>query len=122
MRRDDELLAGWKPTGAPPDVAERVVSTAARGGRTVRPRRLDERLWHSRGLRFGWLAATTALLLLNLWMPAPETDGHRGMNARDSATHDDDDLRPSWSDQEMLLCKVLNDCATADEQTIGGQA
>jgi hypothetical protein len=131
MHSDDEkLFAGWRPTETPPELGERVLAAVRRNDRVARPQRLEDRLWHSRGLRLGWIAATIALLAFNLWLPSPETADPRGMHAETGVevspetgpTLPDAGDRPSWSDQRMLLCKVLDDCArTTDEQTDGGR-
>jgi len=138
MDRDDKnLFAAWTPAETPPELGDRVLAAARRSDRAARPRRLEDRVWHSRSLRVGWLAAATALLIFNLWLPVPETEESRGLHAADSGTDSpdvstptiDSGERPRWSDQQMLLCKVLEDCARAtddarlaDEENDGGNA
>jgi len=137
MRRDnDNLFAGWKPTETPPELGKRVLAAAHRSDRVARPRRLEDRVWHSRGFRLGWLTATTALLIFNLWLPAPETADLRELQAADDRTDPPDAStpridsgdRPRWSDQQMLLCRVLEDCIRqadearlTDKEHLGGK-
>ena len=124
MHHDDkDLFARWTPAETPPELGKRVLVAAHRADRVPRPRLLEDRVWHSRGLRLGWLAATTALLIFNLWLPAPETADLRELQAADGRTDTpdvstpriDSGERPRWSDQQMLLCKVLEDCARATD-------
>jgi hypothetical protein len=127
MTRDnDRLFAGWKPTETPSDLGTRVVAAARRADREIRPVALVDRIWHSRGLKLGWLAATAALLVLNVWMPSPAAPGSPGRYAAGSrdgeqveaAGRMDIEERARWSDQQMLLCKVLDDCDQTPHQDL----
>jgi hypothetical protein len=69
---DTELLAGWRSPPAPPELKERVLAAALDDDRRPVRRRLENRLWESKALRFGWLAAASLLLALNLAVRNPD--------------------------------------------------
>jgi hypothetical protein len=69
MNRDDiDLLTGWRSPPPPPELKERVLTAVRDDGRQPVRRRLEDRLWESRAVRVGWLAAASLLLVLNLAM------------------------------------------------------
>jgi hypothetical protein len=68
---DTDLLAGWRSPPAPPELMQRVLAAARDHNRPPVGRRLEDRLWESRAVRFGWLAAATLLLALNLAVRNP---------------------------------------------------
>lgn len=98
-RSDDNLFRGWKPTPAPPNLQERVMS-AVREGVASERRRLTDRLWESRAVRFGWAAAATALVAFNLWFPAARTAVSTGLIAQTS--HEVDPVLASLIDKHQL--------------------
>lgn len=129
MDRDDGgLLAGLRPADTPPGLAERVLA-AARGSRAPRSRRLEDVLWGSRGVRLGWLAATAALLALNLLVPVPGRAPSRpwraeGASAGGPTTDEPRQGRqgvPRWSDQRRLVCRLLGDCDVGEEEPVHQQ-
>ena len=120
-RSNDDLFRGWKKTPAPPDLKERVVS-AVRKGRMARQRRLTDRLWESRTLRYGWAAAAAALLAFNIWLPEPAEHGqYRAAAVEERAEFDpvlaslvQDRLPPrhTWADQGTLASTLLGEVHT----------
>ncbi len=119
MRRDDrDLFAGLRPAGSPPGLERRALAGALEG-RAPRARRLEDRLWNSRGARLGWLAACVALLAFNLLLPGPGRTVHgprrvvEGASAAPPVGSEQQTGRPGsprWSDQRTLLCRLLGDC------------
>ena len=68
---DTDLLAGWRSPPAPPGLKQRVLAATRDHNRRPVNRRLEDRLWESRAVRLGWLAAASLLLVLNLAARAP---------------------------------------------------
>lgn len=62
----DDLLKGWRTPPAPPHLRGRAMAAARDGARRPVRRRVEDRLWESRAVRYGWLAAASVLLVLNL--------------------------------------------------------
>ncbi len=62
----DDLLAGWRSPPAPLQLRRRALAAARDANRAPVKRRLEDRLWESRPIRYGWLAAASLLLFLNL--------------------------------------------------------
>jgi len=129
MSRDDhDLLAGLRPAGPPPGLGRRVLAGALES-RAPRARRLEDRLWNSRGARLGWLAACVALLALNLLLPGPgrTAPGPRrvadGASAAPPVVSGEQTGRaasPRWSDQRTLLCRLLGDCDSGASSPVHG--
>ena len=69
--RHHGLLAGWRTPAAPPELAQRVLEAARDPRLEPSPRRIEDRIWESRGLRAAWLAAVSALLAANLILTGP---------------------------------------------------
>jgi hypothetical protein len=129
---DDDLFRGWTPTPAPPHLKARVVSAAREKGADTQPKKLTDRLWESRALRYGWAVAATALVALNLWLPTPmENVSHRAATVAKPVGFDpvlaslmEDRLPPrtTWADQTHLMHILLGEARTVadDATTFGG--
>ncbi len=61
-----EICDQWEAPRAPKGLGERVVLTAKAEAVKWHAMCLEERVWHSRALRWSWLAAATLLLAINL--------------------------------------------------------
>jgi hypothetical protein len=72
--RSMDPLARWEPPPTPQGLKRRALAAAEDHDRRPVPRRIEDRLWESRTLRFGWLAAASVLLALNF---AVGTGEHR---------------------------------------------
>lgn len=90
--------------------------SAAREGIVSQRRRLTDRLWESRAVRFGWAAAATALVALNLWIPPAQTEGTTEVVAQASQEVDPvlaslidkhELARPTLADRELLLNELF---------------
>ena len=72
MNRDHRnLLLGWRTPRAPSDLRERALAAARDLTRNPVRRRIEDRIWESPVARFGWLAAASLLLALNLTLDGP---------------------------------------------------
>lgn len=69
--RHDDLFAGWRSPSAPSGLEHRVLRAARDPHLTPVPRRIEDRIWDSRGLRASWLAAASVLLAANLLLSDP---------------------------------------------------
>ena len=80
MNRDNSnLLHGWRAPRAPSDLRERALAAAHDRTRNPVRRRIEDRIWESPVARFGWLAAASMLLALNLTLDSPGRS--RGLSA-----------------------------------------
>jgi hypothetical protein len=132
-RSNDELFRGWKPTSAPPDLKERVMS-ATREGLVTQPRGLTDRLWESRALRYGWAVAASILLALNLWLPSPGEREPYPTAAVEEPVEFDPVLaslmegrlssKTTWADQSLLVPVLLGEAQTVapDATAHGGDS
>ena len=59
-------LAGWRTPPAPPHLKRQTMAAALDSSREPIRRRIEDRLWESSAIRYGWLAAASLLLVLNL--------------------------------------------------------
>ena len=130
-RSNDDLFRGWRPAPARADLKESVIS-AARGGVQTQPKGLTDRLWESRALRYGWAAAATALMALNLWLPSPaDRQPYLAAAVEEPVDLDpvlaallEDHLSPrtTWADQSHLLPVLLGEARTvATDATASGE-
>jgi hypothetical protein len=69
--RDDDLFTGWRAPSAPSGLEQRVLQAAKDPDHRPIPRRIEDRIWNSRGLRTVWLAAASLLLAANLLVSDP---------------------------------------------------
>ena len=103
----DDLLAGWRAPSVPPGLEQRVLAAAMDPLARPTPRRIEDRLWESRTLRYGWLAAASALLALHLVIADPAGRGVDRPSAVAAAQEADDlDIGmelPAHRDQAMTL-------------------
>jgi hypothetical protein len=130
-RSNNDLFRGWTATRTSPELKERVLS-AVREGADVRQRKLTDRLWESRALRYGWAAAATALVALNLWLPTSIEPVPRSTATVQEPVDFDpvlaslvrDRLSPktTWADQSQLAQVLLEeDQAVATDATEFGE-
>ena len=76
----DDLLTGWRSPPAPPQLRRRALAAARDGSSKPTRRRLEDRLWESRPARYGWLAAASLLLFLNLAVGFSDRPTLRALN------------------------------------------
>jgi hypothetical protein len=67
-------MSGWKAPSAPDGLKNKAMTAAHDADRRLVPRRIEDRLWESRAVRFGWLAAASVLLVLNFAVRTAEQD------------------------------------------------
>ena len=106
--------------------------SAAREGVVTQPKTWTDRLWESRTLRYGWVAAAGALVALNLWLPATgDRQPYTTAAAEEQVEFDPvlaslmkDQLSPktTWADQSHLVPVLLGEARTVatDATAYGG--
>ncbi len=117
-RMHPDLFTGLRTPQAPRRLRERALRAARYALDEERPRSLEERLWHARGLRLAWLATVVALLAINLVIPAAGGPGSGSASPRDgiraAASTGDLDALPepesTSGDRAAVLCLLLDDC------------
>jgi len=62
----NDPLSGWRSPPAPPHLKRQAMAAALDSSREPIKRRIEDRLWESSAIRYGWLAAASLLLVLNL--------------------------------------------------------
>lgn len=62
----DDMFVGWRAPAAPTGLEQRALAAARDPQVTPIQRRIEDRIWESRGLRIGWLAAASILLSANM--------------------------------------------------------
>lgn len=132
-RSPEDLFRGWKPTPAPNHLEE-IVMSAVQETVVSRQRTLVDRLWDSRALRYGWVAAATALMALNLSLPTPAgPEPGRTVKASEEAEFDPvlasllEDRVPTkntWADQGDVVRVLLGETqeVAADATSSGGRS
>jgi hypothetical protein len=85
-------LDRWQPPPTPRGLKNSAVSAALDADRRPEPRRIEDRLWESRPLRYGWIAAASMLLALNLVVENPQRPQNRHAAVAEASAADEYDV------------------------------
>ena len=131
-RQADEMFVGWEKPKISGDLRERVLVTAKSQAQKPSIVSLEDRVWHSRVLRYAWLAAASILIAVNImtFFPKSQTELVTATLSIEEITNDPQIVqlferhqqsRTRLADSQQIIAKVLafdNDiCDTPDGES-----